>query len=135
VHEVGIRELENAGPDAPKLAPLRATAERSKNALYAGDFAALGRAMIENTEAQEALHPALVGKDHRRIIEIAQANGAMGWKVNGAGGDGGSVTLLGGPDAAQKRAVLKEIQQSDPKYSSIPIYLSRFGLRVWEASV
>jgi D-glycero-alpha-D-manno-heptose-7-phosphate kinase len=57
VHEMVIRELEGAGPDAPKLAPLRRTAALSKDALFAGDFEALGRAMIANTEAQAALQP------------------------------------------------------------------------------
>ncbi len=134
VHQMVIRSLEDAGPDAPQLAPLRATAEKSRDALYAGDFAALGRAMIENTEAQADLHPALVGPHHRRIIEIARACGALGWKVNGAGGAGGSVSLLSGPDRAAKRAMIREIEAADPRYRHIPIFLSRFGLRVWESA-
>ena len=58
------------------------------------DLEAFGRAMVTNTEAQAALHDELVGADARRVIEAAAAHGARGWKVNGAGGDGGSVTLL-----------------------------------------
>lgn len=135
VHEMVIRELEAAGPQARKLEPLRRTAEKSRDALYAGDFAALGRAMIENTEAQAELHPALVGKHHRRIIEIARAHGALGWKVNGAGGAGGSVTVLSGPDRAAKRAMIREIESADTRYRQIPIFLSRFGLRVWETPI
>lgn len=133
VHQMVIRELEDAGPNCAKLKPLRATAEKSRDALYAGDFAALGRAMIENTQAQEALHPALVGLHHRRIIEIARAHRALGWKVNGAGGSGGSVTLLSGPDRAAKRAMIRDIEAADARYRYIPIFLSRFGLRVWES--
>ncbi|HOL71503.1 MAG TPA: hypothetical protein PLA43_05460 [Bryobacteraceae bacterium] len=133
VHQMVIRELEGAGPDTPKLRPLRCAAEKSKDALYAGDFEALGRAMIECTEAQAELHPALVGPHHRRIIEIARAHGALGWKVNGAGGEGGSVTILSGAGSARKRAMLREIEQTCPTYRNIPIYLSRYGLRVWEA--
>ena len=45
--------------------------------------------MIENTEAQERLHPELVSRDAHRVIEIAKEHGALGWKVNGAGGEGG----------------------------------------------
>ena len=88
----------------PKLEALRQTAEPSCHALYAGDFVALGQAMGQNTEAQRNLHPFLVSPDSQRIIEIAQAHGALGWKVNGAGGDGGSITLLCGPNAHAKRA-------------------------------
>jgi D-glycero-alpha-D-manno-heptose-7-phosphate kinase len=132
VHEMVIRELEGAGPGADKLRPLRETAAKSRDALYAGDFLALGRAMIENTDAQANLHPALVGPDHRRIIEIAAAHGAIGWKVNGAGGAGGSVTILSGSDRTVKRAMLRELQAGESRYQSIPIRLSRSGLRVWE---
>jgi len=133
VHKMVIRELEAAGPAARKLEPLRRTAEKSRDALYAGDFAALGRAMIENTDAQAALHPDLVGEHHRRIIEIARAYGALGWKVNGAGGAGGSVTILSTADRAAKRAMIREIESENPRYRQIPIFLSRFGVRVWEA--
>jgi D-glycero-alpha-D-manno-heptose-7-phosphate kinase len=40
------------------------------------------------------LHPDLIGVDHRRAIAVAEAMGAIGWKVNGAGGDGGSLTVV-----------------------------------------
>jgi len=134
VHEMVIRELESAGPDASKLQPLRRTAEQSRDALLAGDFRALGRAMIENTAAQENLHPALIGPDHRRIIEIAAAHGAAGWKVNGAGGTGGSVTILSGADRTVQRAMLREVQAAEPRYRNIPVRLNREGLRVWETA-
>lgn len=134
VHKMVIRELEDAGPDAPKLAPLRRTAELSKNALYASDFEALGRAMIDNTDAQASLHPGLVGPHHQRIIDVARQYGAIGWKVNGAGGDGGSVTVLSGSDRSSKRAMIREIEAADRCYRHIPIHLSRFGLRTWEST-
>ena len=106
-------------------------APRSRDALYAGDFEGLGRAMIEATEAQGRLHPSLVGTEARRVIEIAEAHGALGWKVNGAGGEGGSLTLLCGESSARKRALVREIEQASPAFRSIPVYLSRHGLRVW----
>jgi D-glycero-alpha-D-manno-heptose-7-phosphate kinase len=133
VHEMVIRELEAEGPEADRLARLRVTPEKSKDALYAGDLEALGRAMIENTEAQANLHPALVGASHRRVIEIAKRHGAAGWKVNGAGGEGGSVTILSGPDRSAKRAMIRDVEAAEPKFRNIPIYLSRFGLRVWDS--
>jgi len=131
IHESVIRTLESAGPDAPALAALRATAVRSRQALAAGDFAALGRAMTESTEAQGRLHPALVGSQAARVIEIARAHGALGWKVNGAGGEGGSLTLLCDEDSSRKRALVREIEQQDPAFRQVPISLSRQGLRVW----
>ena len=97
IHEMVIRELESAGPDCAKLEALRKTAPRSRDALYNGDFKALGKAMIDNTEAQRRLHPKLVSADVDKTVQIANAHGALGWKVNGAGGEGGSLTLLQRP--------------------------------------
>ena len=132
IHEMVIRELENAGPDSPKLDALRKTAPLSRDALYAGDFEALGKAMIDNTEAQRRLHPKLVSSDVDRVVEIAKAHGALGWKVNGAGGEGGSLTLLCSNRSYEKRAMIKAIEEASPSFRSIHIYLSRHGLRVWE---
>ena len=132
VHEKVIRELEGLGPDCQKLQDLRATPEKSRDAVYAGDFAGLGQAMIENTEAQERLHPDLVSREARRVIEIAKAHGALGWKVNGAGGEGGSLTILTGELSHVKRAMIREIEAENPLFKNIPLYLSRTGLRTWE---
>jgi D-glycero-alpha-D-manno-heptose-7-phosphate kinase len=131
VHEKVIRDLEDAGPDDPRIEALRKTAPKSRDALFANDFAALGRAMIENTEGQAGLNAALVGSDARRVIEIAKAYGALGWKVNGAGGEGGSVTLLAGPDAGAARELARQISAAGP-YVRVPTTLSSAGVQVWE---
>ena len=88
IHEMVVRELQDSGPSSAKLECLRGTAAKSRDATSAGDFVALGQAMIENTEAQRNLHPELVGTGHQQIIDIAKEHGALGWKVNGAGGRG-----------------------------------------------
>ena len=134
VHEKVIAELEGAGPDNPKLEALRGTARASRDAVYGGDFAALGRAMVDNTEAQARLHPELVGGDAQTVIELARAHGALGWKVNGAGGDGGSLTLLTGDLSYEKRELIRAIEAQQPGFQNLPIYLSRHGLRLWEAA-
>lgn len=131
VHESVIAELEDAGPDNKRLNDLRATAVPSRDAVYAGDFAALGRAMIANTEAQGRLHADLISPEAQQIIQVAKEHGALGWKINGAGGDGGSVTILTGPRSSTKRTMIREIEMEKRLFQNIPIYLSRFGLRVW----
>ncbi len=132
VHEMVIQGLEDAGPNCTQLADLRQIAPRSRDALYAGDFTALGQAMIDNHEAQRRLHPALISAGAERVVEIAQAHRSLGWKVNGAGGEGGSLTILCGPRSEVKRAMLREIEAESPLYKNIPVYLSRYGLRVWK---
>jgi len=132
VHEMVIHGLEDAGPDSPQLQALRLTAPMARDALYAGDFPAFGRSMTQNTEAQAELHPDLINPEAARIIEIARAHGALGWKVNGAGGDGGSITILANDQSQVKRTMIREIEGENPLFKNIPIYLSRFGLRVWK---
>ena len=133
IHEMVIWELQNAGPTDSKLERLRRTAVKSRDALYATDFVAFGRAMIENTEAQSNLHPELVGASHKEIIDIAKEHRVLGWKVNGAGGAGGSITLLSGPDRAARRSMLRAIESASPNYHNIPIWLSPLGLCVWDS--
>ena len=132
IHEKVIAQLEHAGPHCKQLNDLRVTAADSRDAIVAGDFAALGRAMTENTEAQGRLHPDLISRDAWRVIEIAQAHSALGWKVNGAGGEGGSLTILASAISHEKRAMIRAIEQEGTLFKNIPIYLSRHGLRVWE---
>lgn len=135
VHEKVIRDLAGLGPECKQLADLRRTAVWSRDALLAGDFAALGRAMIENTEAQGRLHPEIVSRDATRVIEIARRHGASGWKVNGAGGEGGSVSVLGGPLSHRTRAMVAEIEACNSLYKRVPTYLSDYGLRTWKVDM
>lgn len=135
IHEQVIAGLEQAGSAAAPLAALRHAAERSRDALYAGDFTALGQSMIDNTDAQRMLHPALIGIEAHELIALAKEHGVLGWKVNGAGGEGGSVTLLCGSSASERRSLLRTIVQVNPLFQPIPIALSRTGLRVWDSSL
>jgi D-glycero-alpha-D-manno-heptose-7-phosphate kinase len=131
VHEKVIAGL---SPEDLRLAPLRRTAAASRNALLAADWEAFGAAMKANTEAQRGLHADLVGPAHQRIIEIAQEHGALGWKVNGAGGSGGSVTLLHGANRSAQRSLLRTITEENRRFQPIPIRLSPAGLRRWETA-
>ena len=127
VHEKVVRDLERRGADAGELNALRITAERARDAFLGRDLAALGAAMRDNTSVQANLHQELVHRDAWRAMEIAAAHGALGWKVNGAGGDGGSIALLAHA-AGAKRAMLQAILQDNPRLKRIPIVLSRRGL-------
>ena len=131
VHEKVVHRLERHGPDCAELDALRAAAERARDALVAGDLDALGSAMRDNTAVQAQLHPDLVHRDARRITEIAAAHGAVGWKVNGAGGDGGSITLLASARPGAVGAMVRAIVEDNPRLVSVPIAISREGLRVW----
>jgi D-glycero-alpha-D-manno-heptose-7-phosphate kinase len=129
-----IEAMEGLGPENRYLQALRTTAPRAREAVLAGDFAALGQAMIDNNQSQRELHAELVSAEADQVIEIARAQGAIGWKVNGAGGDGGSVTLLSGDRSDVKRAMIREIESQNPHFQHLPISLCRQGLQVWQYS-
>lgn len=92
-HEMVIKELENDTENA-RLKGFIGLAKRARKALRKGDLVELGSVMIENTNVQKTLHPDLVGQHHQSVIDLALQHGCIGYKVNGAGGKGGSVTLL-----------------------------------------
>jgi D-glycero-alpha-D-manno-heptose-7-phosphate kinase len=133
MHECVIRDLADRGPEAPALQALRRAATAARDAFVAGNLQALGEAMQANTAAQAELHAGLIGAEAQRVIEIARAHGAAGWKVNGAGGDGGSLTILGGSSLAVQRTMLREIEAENAAFRVIPIRLSVEGVRVWQA--
>ena len=131
VHETVIRRLEQSPRFRKHLEPLREAASTGKQALLRGDLAAFGQAMIDNTEAQRCLHPDLVGERATQVIEAAKQFGIAGYKVNGAGGAGGSVTLLLQLGALDKHALIHAIEQTHSDYRNIPIRLVPYGLRRW----
>lgn len=132
IHEQVIAELEKTGSGNSNLARLRKCANDEKNALYEGNMKKFGIVMQKNTDVQRALHPSLISIKSNAIIEIAQRYGASGWKVNGAGGDGGSITILAGPDDSNKRKMIKAVEELGQGIKYIPITIATDGLRVWE---
>jgi D-glycero-alpha-D-manno-heptose-7-phosphate kinase len=128
--EVHRQVIENVGAHGSRVfSRLRDAAVAARDAVMAQDLHAFGQAMIANTDAQHALHPEIVGVDARRVIEIAAGHGALGWKVNGAGGDGGSVTILSASRAA-KDALEHRVAGLDARYRVLAIAVSPAGLQV-----
>ena len=58
------------------------------------DFPGFSGIVNKNTELQRRLHSQLVCARFEETTEIALAFDALGYKVNGAGGDGGSLAML-----------------------------------------
>ena len=130
IHEKVIRELEDLGRSAKQLIPLRETAVQASTALKNGDFLALGQSMIANHEAQRGLNPALISREADQIVAMAQQFGALGWKVNGAGGNGGSITLLCQHCMDVKQQLIDAIEALHPAFKSLPIKLQFEGVCV-----
>lgn len=126
VHRHVIEEVQRRGSGA--FSRLRDTATAARDAVLARDIDAFGRAMIANTDAQRCLHPELVGRDATVTMAVAGAQGALGWKVNGAGGDGGSVTFLSATPQA-KAALEHRVAALDARYRVLPVTISEAGLQ------
>jgi D-glycero-alpha-D-manno-heptose-7-phosphate kinase len=131
VHQEVIARLEADPASGGTLDVLRASAVAARDALLAGDLAAYGGAMRQATEGQARLHPALVSPEVRQLVDLATRHGAVGWKVNGAGGDGGSLSLLAGPSASERRALAAAVGAAGRGWQVVPTHLARQGLRVW----
>jgi D-glycero-alpha-D-manno-heptose-7-phosphate kinase len=127
VHQQVIEDVGSRGSGV--FSRLRDAAVAARDAVLARDLDAFGRAMIANTAAQASLHPGLVGVDARRVIEFAATQGAVGWKVNGAGGDGGSVTILS-VTPETKETFEHRVAVLDKRYRVLPIQVSNVGLEV-----
>jgi D-glycero-alpha-D-manno-heptose-7-phosphate kinase len=93
MHESVIASMRN-GDKLPALEPIRQSAALAAAALESGDLIAYGRALTAHHEAQRSLHPGLVSADADVVTALASERGALGWKTNGAGGEGGTVTVF-----------------------------------------
>jgi D-glycero-alpha-D-manno-heptose-7-phosphate kinase len=128
LHEEVIARLTAGGGGGATgaLADLRQAARAAADALVAGDLVAYGAALEANTEAQVRLHPALVSPAARSVMALAASHGAFGAKVNGAGGDGGSVSIVGPDDTRQLAKALVSL----PGVTLLELRPDRFGLTV-----
>lgn len=133
IHESVIARLEGAGGRSRALERLSGLAVRGRRALLDGDLEAYGSVMSENNEAQRALHPALVSDRADRVIAIVRKYGASGWKVNGAGGKGGSLTVLAAADDGLRRRMIAAVLELGGGVRPLPLVLSPAGFQAWDA--
>lgn len=131
IHKMVISNLGDSAYKDQRMEQLRKLAYQARDALSKGDFVELGRVFDKNTDVQRALHKKLICDKFEEIISIANSFNALGCKVNGAGGDGGSIAVLTDGDMSKKRELQSMLDQNG--FKTIPIYLSRRGLRVWKS--
>lgn len=127
LHDEVIARLETQR--APCLDDMRAAAVAAASALACGDLGAYGVALTASHDAILTMHPALVGNDARELVDLASQFGARGWKVNGAGGEGGSMVVLG-PSNADDDASLCVAIASRNGWRIIDAALGVDGVRV-----
>ncbi len=106
----------------------------AREALKAGDLDAYGAAMVRNNECQRALYSGLVSPEADAAAAVARRHGAPGWKVNGAGGRGGSLTVLASGDDGLRRRMVAALAGLGRGVRVLPASLAPRGVQAWESS-
>jgi D-glycero-alpha-D-manno-heptose-7-phosphate kinase len=132
IHEEVIAFLEEKGSQYSVIKRLRTLAEQAKGCLLRRDLESFGDVMVQNNECQRSLHEGLISEEADSVINIAKKYKALGWKVNGAGGKGGSLTILGSEDETLRKQMLGDINSMGRGIRSIPISLALSGVTVKE---
>jgi len=134
LHEEVIRLLEDKGSGFPLINKMKELAREAGPCLLKGDLDLFGKIMKENNECQRSLHPDLISEQAESVIRIARKYNASGWKVNGAGGKGGSLTILCSDQPIHKKKMLGEINSLGKGIKHIPVSLNFQGLEVTNRS-
>lgn len=130
IHQQVIARLASVSAIDTLLDPLRLAAVQGSTALRAGDLQAYGHALQANTDAQRRLHPGLIAPQVEQLIQLAKAHEVWGYKVNGAGGDGGSVAVLTSPDPTERTAFVRAVAASLPRMQQIAIAYAPHGIQI-----
>ncbi|MFX0001087.1 MAG: hypothetical protein ACFE88_13320, partial [Candidatus Hermodarchaeota archaeon] len=97
-----------------------------REAINSENLDLIGGVMNKNWEAQKNLHPLMVNPIIKKVERIAKKFGAIGFKLNGAGG-GGSATILAALGAQDKlKTKLKKLG-----FQILPIKLNFKGVQTW----
>jgi len=99
-----------------------------KKAISTKDLTYMGDLMNKNWEAQKKLHKLMVNPIIERAEHIAMKNGAIGFKLNGAGG-GGSASIIA--DIGKEYSLRRKL--SDAGFQLLPVKLDFKGVHTWRA--
>ena len=127
MHRQVVEALRESGSGDARLEALRACAHDGAVALRSGDLTGYGGVLTRNTEQQKRLHTALVSEAAEVVIDVVRGADALGWKVNGAGGAGGSLTVLASSAPARRR-LADAIQAALPWARLLDVRLATTGV-------
>jgi D-glycero-alpha-D-manno-heptose-7-phosphate kinase len=130
IHQQVINRMTHDHTAADALEPMRRAALVASHALMTNNLATFADALQLNTLAQSTLHPELVSDTAHHIITIAKQYDAWGWKVNGAGGDGGSISIIASDSPTKHKAMIAHLAQELPHIVHIDSAFCTHGVRV-----
>ncbi|HEC37790.1 MAG TPA: hypothetical protein ENI29_06105, partial [bacterium] len=88
----------------------------------------IGRIMNRNWKAQKKLHNLMSNRIIEKAEKLANNNGALGFKLNGAGG-GGSASILA--DKGKTSFLKKKLVQKG--FQILPFKFDFLGVQTWTA--
>lgn len=121
-YERGVRSTVDAIEGMKKIA------QEVKDALFERNLDRFGRLMLENWEAQKALHPSVTNADIDAAFEAALEAGAVGGKASGAGG-GGCLLFYTRPDT--KHRVRRSLESRGIQL--LDLRFDEYGVESWRA--
>ena len=83
--------------------------------------------LTRNTAIQARLHASLVSAEAHAVIDAVRGPDVLGWKVNGAGGAGGSITVLAASADARARLVARDRRSDCPWATLLDVRLATDG--------
>ena len=127
MHKAVIENYENGKSDTIKAFETMKTCAHEMKKAINSNIKEVGEVMNKNWQAQKKLHPLMVNPVIEKAEEIAHENGALGFKINGAGG-GGSVTILTG--TGNEYSLKKKL--IDNRFTLLPAKLNFKGVQTWD---
>ncbi|MFX1409641.1 MAG: hypothetical protein ACFFA6_04765 [Promethearchaeota archaeon] len=106
---------------------IKSCAYEMKKALHSDNLSYMGEIMNKNWEAQKILHNLMTNSIINKAEKVAKENGAIGFKLNGAGG-GGSTTILSGLGCEYK--IKKKLIENG--FKLLPTKLNFKGVQTWQ---
>jgi len=101
-------------------------AYKMKKAILSEDLAYMRDVMNKNWDAQKKLHSLMINPIITKVEKIAMNNGAVGFKLNGAGGGGSASIIAGiGKEYLLKRQLIKA------GFQLLSVKLDFMGVQAW----
>lgn len=127
MHQAVIKNFQNGDNETLNLFEIiKKTAYKMKDALLAENISEMGKVMNENWDATKQLHEHMANNSINSLEHLAKENGAIGFKVNGAGGGGSATVLAGIGYEYNLKTVLLE-----NGFTILPCKLNFSGVEVW----
>lgn len=105
---------------------IKKCASEMKKAIKSDDLSYMGELMNKNWNAQKQLHKLMTNPVINKVELIAIKNGALGFKVNGAGGGGSaSIIVNDGMEYVLKQKLIKN------GFQILPVKLDFMGVQTW----